>query len=158
MPLADLPALELASSAMPLDALAEPEGTVLYIEDNPVNFLLVQQLLARWGGVRLLHAESGTEGLRLVEEERVDLLLLDMQLPDMDGIAVLGRLRDVPVASRPPVVVLSASAMEDDVQRARESGAVDYWTKPLDFHQFLEGVRGHLVSTRRSGVVRLAAG
>jgi CheY-like chemotaxis protein len=142
--LADAPALQLAALDAAPASQAEPQGVVLYIEDNPVNLLLVQQLLERWPAVRLLQAESGAEGIALAGTHRPGLVLLDMQLPDMDGIAVLQTLQRDPATRALRIVVLSASAMEDEVLRARAHGARDYWTKPLDFGAFLAGVRAQL--------------
>ncbi|MBL0727150.1 ATP-binding protein [Piscinibacter sp. HJYY11] len=113
-----------------------PEGTVLYIEDNPINLLLVEQLLLRWPGIRLLQAETGEKGIELAQALQPDLVLLDMRLPDMSGPEVLEELRAHPLTSGLRVVALSASAMPDEVALARDGGAFDYWTKPLDFDRF----------------------
>jgi CheY-like chemotaxis protein/anti-sigma regulatory factor (Ser/Thr protein kinase) len=128
------PALEAAPDA-------GPQGVVLYVEDNPVNLLLVEQFLARWPGVRFEQAEDGRHGIELARTLQPDLLLLDMQLPDMDGHQVLQALRADPSTAHLPVVVLSASAMPDEVERVRRSGVCDYWTKPLDFERFMVDMR-----------------
>ncbi len=117
-----------------------PTGRVLYIEDNPTNAVLVEQLLSRWPGVMLTIAEDGTSGVRQAQALRPDLVLLDMQLPDIDGIRVLELLRESPATRDLRVVVLSASAMPAEVEKARSSGALDYWTKPIDFMPFLRAV------------------
>ena len=114
----------------------EPEGTVLYIEDNPINLLLVEQLLLRWPGIRLLQAETGEKGIELAQALQPDLVLLDMRLPDMSGPEVLEELHAHHRTSELRVVALSASAMPEEVEAARDSGAHDYWTKPLDFDRF----------------------
>ena len=126
------PATETAGIGDP-----EPIGTVLYIEDNEVNVMLVEQMLARWNGVRLLHAPDGRSGIELVRELRPDLLLLDMQLPDMDGLDVLRKLAADEATQGVRVVALSASAMAEDIEAARRHGVLDYWTKPLDVERFL---------------------
>ncbi len=118
-----------------------PSGTVLYIEDNPVNLLLVEHLLLRWPRVTLAQAETGSDGLTMARAVQPDLVLLDMRLPDMDGLAVLAALRSDERTSRCRVVALSASAMPDEVTAARKAGAFDYWTKPLDFDHFLGEVK-----------------
>jgi PAS domain S-box-containing protein len=123
---------------------APPCGQVLYVEDNPVNALLVEQLLARWPDVRLVVAGDGTGGLRQARELRPDVLLLDMQLPDMDGIQVLQRLKADAATRDIPVVVLSTDAVLEDMQAARDAGALDYWTKPVDFDRFIAGMAGLL--------------
>ncbi len=119
-----------------------PRGTVLYVEDNPLNALIVEQLLARWPAVTLVQAEDGASGVALAEQLRPDLVLLDMRLPDMGGLDVLERLQARGGATR--VVALSASAMPDEVAAARAAGAIDYWTKPLDFDMFVQRVAGLL--------------
>ena len=131
----------------PLDADAvPPRGTVLYIEDNVVNTLLVEQLLARWSDVRFVAAADGATGLQVAAALRPDLVLLDMQLPDLDGMLVLQRLREHPDLRDTPVIVLSANAMPEEIALARSQGATDYWTKPLDFQRFLAGVARTLAS------------
>jgi len=117
-----------------------PHGTVLYIEDNAVNTLLVEQLLARWEGVRFVAASDGATGIQVALALRPDLVLLDLQLPDLDGLDVLSRLRGHEALSTTPIVVLSASAMPESITQARNRGATDYWTKPLDFQRFLAGI------------------
>jgi len=114
-----------------------PAGVVLYVEDNPVNLLLVEQLLARWSRVHLVQAEDGASGIELMRSLRPDLVLLDMQLPDMDGLAVLRALRADPATRDLTVIALSANAMPELMKQARALGAADYWTKPLDFDRFL---------------------
>jgi PAS domain S-box-containing protein len=120
---------------------AAPCGVVLYIEDNPVNLLLVEQLLLRWPGVVLVQAENGSDGIAMARTAEPDLILLDMRLPDMDGLAVLNALQRDEATRGCRVVSLSASAMPDEVAAARQAGAFDYWTKPLDFDHFLREVR-----------------
>ena len=127
---------------------ATPAGVVLYIEDNPVNQMLVEQLLARWSAVLLVQAEEGANGIELARLLRPDLVLLDMQLPDMDGLAVLDSLSADPATRDLTVVALSASAMPESVTQARAHGASDYWTKPLDFDRFLADMHRLLTSPR----------
>ena len=117
-------------------ALDLPPLLLLYVEDNPVNVLLVRQLLARWPQIELVHAEDGQAGLELARRLHPDLVLLDMHLPDMDGVEVLGELRRDPVTAALGVVALSASEHPQDVHRAQEAGALEYWTKPLDLRSF----------------------
>ncbi len=137
----------LEPAVLPTPLVTGPQGTglVLYIEDEPVNRLLVQETLRTCSGVELLLAESGHEGLSLARERRPGLVLLDMQLPDLDGPQVLAALRSHPATCHIPVAVLSASAMSTDIARAQAAGAVAYWTKPID------------VSALRADVQRLLA-
>ncbi len=109
---------------------------LLYIEDNPVNVVLVQELAARRSGLDFASAPDGEAGLRQAMLAPPDLILLDMQLPDGDGHAVLRRLRAEPLTTSIPCIALSANALPEDIERALRAGFDDYWTKPLDFDRF----------------------
>jgi len=154
----------LASSQTPTDAAAEVEPTateisapssgaaarrqrVLYIEDNPVNALIITELLARRDDLLLETAVDGASGVAAAQMMQPDLILLDMQLPDVDGFEVLRRLRADPRTATIACVALSANAMPEDIARARQAGLADYWTKPLDFKAFLAALDRHLGST-----------
>jgi PAS domain S-box-containing protein len=139
-----------ATDGRPMATPATPAGTadgpplagrVLYIEDNPINVILVRQLLSRWPEVALHTAGNGAEGLAQARALRPDAVLLDMQLPDMPGLAVLQRLKADEATRDVTVVALSASATAPEVEAARAAGAADYWTKPIDFEGFLAGMR-----------------
>ncbi|MFI4930113.1 MAG: PAS domain-containing protein [Burkholderiales bacterium] len=112
-------------------------GRLLYIEDNPVNALIVRELVAQRGNLTLEEADDGASGIDRARSAQPDLILLDMQLPDIDGLEVLRRLRADPSTASIPCIALSANAMPEDIQRALGAGFADYWTKPLDFRIFL---------------------
>jgi CheY-like chemotaxis protein len=114
-----------------------PRGTLLYVEDNPVNALIISELVARRTDLQLHIAADGIGGVQRALELQPDLVLLDMQLPDIDGHEVLRRMRAHPTLKQVPVIALSANAMPDDIERALGAGMADYWTKPLDFAAFL---------------------
>lgn len=114
---------------------------VLYIEDNEVNALLVSELLARQPWVRLEVATSGLAGLQRARDGRPDLVLLDMQLPDMDGRDVLAALRADSSTAGLRCVALSANTLPADIEAAHAAGVVDYWTKPIVFADFLARLR-----------------
>ncbi len=120
---------------------------VLYIEDNPVNALLVQEMLRLRPAITLMVTEDGSSGIRRARECVPDLMLVDMQLPDIDGHAVLRALRADPLTAGIRCVALSASATPDDVEAARAAGFTDYWTKPIELRQFLAGIDGLLGAT-----------
>lgn len=115
-------------------------GVVLYIEDNPVNVMLVSHIFKLWPGVRVVVAEDGAAGLALAAEIMPDLILLDMHLPDMDGMDVLKALKLDPATHALRVVALSASALSTDMADAKDAGAEDYWTKPIDVNGFRRGI------------------
>ncbi len=121
-------------------------GAILYIEDNPLNSLLVEQLLHSRPNVRLYNAADGATGLVLAAACRPDLVLVDMRLPDMEGLELLARLRAQAETAQVACVALSANAMPDDVQRALDQGFARYWTKPFDAQVFLAGVDEFLVN------------
>ena len=138
-----LPPDHLGAHAEPLDETAPsaadadaPPATVLCVEDNPINALLIEQLLSQSPGLRVVTATTGAEGLAQASEQVHDLVLLDLQLPDMHGLDVLRALRASASHATSPIIVLSASALPDEVEAARQAGASDYWTKPLDFQRF----------------------
>jgi CheY-like chemotaxis protein len=120
-------------------APAAPARTarLLYIEDNPVNALIVRELINQRGNLTLDEADDGASGIHSARERQPDLILIDMQLPDFDGLEVLRRLRADPSTAAIPCIALSANAMPEDIQLALGAGFADYWTKPLDFRVFL---------------------
>jgi CheY-like chemotaxis protein/anti-sigma regulatory factor (Ser/Thr protein kinase) len=115
-------------------------GTVVYIEDNPANFELVKGILARLGTVELIPATQGHIGFDLIVRHRPDLVLLDLHLPDIDGEAVLQRLRQDERTAEIPVIVLSADATPTRIERLKALGATDYVTKPLEISTFASAV------------------
>jgi PAS domain S-box-containing protein len=112
-------------------------GQLLYIEDNPVNVLLVEELVNGLSGLRIACETTGTAGIALALLLRPDLVLVDMQLPDFDGFEVLRRLRAHADTAAIPCIALSANAMPEDIELALAAGFADYWTKPIDFRAFL---------------------
>ncbi len=120
-------------------------GTILYIEDNPSNIRLMERLLARREGVRLVSAPSGALGLSFAREVVPDLIFLDLHLPDMAGEDVLRRLCSDAATARLPVAVLSADATPNQRQRLLELGAVAYITKPVHFPDVLRLVDERLI-------------
>ena len=111
--------------------------TVLYVEDNLSNLRLIDRVLAGRPGIKLLSAVRGALGLDLARQHRPDLILLDLNLPDMHGADVLRSLRESPNTSSIPVVVISADATAAQIERLLAGGARDYLTKPIDVKQFL---------------------
>jgi CheY-like chemotaxis protein/HPt (histidine-containing phosphotransfer) domain-containing protein len=111
--------------------------SVLYIEDNPTNVLLVERIMASRPAVELLVATTGQAGFELAVAHRPHLILLDLHLPDVGGEVLLARIRAEPVTAKTPVVVVSADAMSENIARVRAAGATDYLTKPFDLSEFL---------------------
>jgi len=124
-------------------------STILIVEDNEKNMKLVRDIL-RHHGHTTLEATTGIDGVRLAREERPDLILMDIQLPDIDGIAALGRIREENSLDATPVVAVSASVMPDDQQKIVNSGFDAFITKPLNLKQFLETVQRLLALGRKA--------
>jgi len=134
---------DVAGAAMPTvpaDATGAAPRTVLYIEDNPVNVVLVEAMLAHAPGVRMRSALDPAIGLALARAEPPDLVLLDIQLPGIDGYEVLQRLRENASTCKIPVIAISANAMRSDVERGLAAGFDAYLTKPVDMHELLAAV------------------
>jgi len=127
-----------------------PSGTILYIEDNPLNLRLVERVLARRPNVRLLPAMLGELGLELAHEHHPDLILLDLHLPDLPGSELLDRLRANPATREIPIVVLSADARPGQEERSLAGGARAHLAKPLEIGDFLALV-DELLGERRAG-------
>ena len=113
---------------------------VLIVEDNDKNMKLVRDIL-RFKGYRTLEATSGREGVRLALAERPDLVLMDVQLPDIDGVAALRELRADPSTASTTVVALTAFAMKSDRERFLSAGFDGYITKPISVREFPDQVR-----------------
>jgi CheY-like chemotaxis protein len=123
--------------------------SVLYIEDNPVNAMVVSELVAMRAGVSLHTAVDGASGVAQALRDPPDLVLVDMQLPDIDGCEVVRRLRGR--GCRATLIALSANAVPEEAVRAKAAGFDDYWTKPIDFQQFLNGL--DRIAAARTGSV-----
>jgi CheY-like chemotaxis protein len=110
---------------------------VLYIEDDEVNFMLVERILEYRPNVTLKHASAGLIGLEMSRAERPKMILLDLNLPDINGAEVLRLLQENSVTAEIPVVVLSANATPSHIERLLTAGARNYLTKPFDIEPFL---------------------
>jgi PAS domain S-box-containing protein len=138
----------MADASMPAAPAPGATRTVLYIEDNPVNVLLMEAMLAHVTGLRVITAPLPALGLQMARDERPELILLDIQLPGMDGYEVLRRLRAEPTSRTVPVIAVSANAMPSDVERGMAAGFADYLTKPIDISRLIASVEAVLVATR----------
>ena len=114
-----------------------PTCDVLYIEDDPVNFTLVERILEFRPALKLMHARTGEAGVEMAQAHRPRMVLLDLNLPDIHGSEVLRRLQGDPATAQIPVVVLSADATPSQIERLLTAGARNYLTKPFDIDPFL---------------------
>lgn len=110
---------------------------VLCVEDSEANFQLIQTILSDRPGTNLAWAENGQKGLELARTQNPQLVLLDLDLPDMHGSEVLGKLREFPATAQTPVIVISADATPSQIERMLAAGARDYITKPFEIRRFL---------------------
>ena len=111
-------------------------NNILYIEDNPDNMRLVQRALES-RGYRLLQAKNGLDGVSIAENEQVDLILLDINLPDIDGYEVARRLRNSSKRTlmSTPIIAVTANALKGDAERALEAGCDVYMSKPINIRE-----------------------
>ena len=145
--------LNLTAEPRPVAAAAEPTAlaqvqfqadgrlrTLLYVEDNPANLMLVEDLIARRPDIRLLSAMDGIRGVEIARASRPDVILMDINLPGISGIQALKILQADPTTAQIPVVALSANAMPHDIERGLETGFFRYLTKPIKVNEFMEAL------------------
>ncbi len=111
--------------------------TLLYVEDNPANLMLVEDLIARRPDIRLLSARDGSEGIEIARASRPDVILMDINLPGISGIKALKILSEEPATSHIPVIALSANAIPRDIEKGLEAGFFRYLTKPIKVNEFM---------------------
>ena len=138
--LALAPALAPALTPALTPAPATPVRTLLYVEDNPANLMLIEQLVARRPDLRLISAGDAPLGIALARTERPDVILLDINLPGMNGFAALRILLADPITMNTPVMALSANAMPSDIARGMQAGFFRYLTKPVRVPDFFEAL------------------
>lgn len=122
---------------------------ILVVEDNPANMKLAAFLLEKEGH-EVLRAADAAEGLRLARERRAELVLMDIQLPGMDGLEATRRLKADPATAAIPVIALTAFAMKGDEERMRAAGCDGYISKPIDYRLFLAEVAQRLAAIQRT--------
>ena len=120
-----------------------PEPCVLIVEDNEANLHLMQEVLKPLG-YRVLIARDGEEGVKLAREALPDLIVMDIQLPKMDGLTATRLIKSTPETCRIPVIAVTAHALLRDRENAQKAGCNDYVTKPLNTRLFREKVRNIL--------------
>ncbi len=115
-----------------------PLHTVLCVEDNPANLMLVEKLLERRLDIRLLVAKDGIRGVETARAERPDVILMDINLPGISGLIALGILSEDPQTAGIPVIALSANAMPRDIEKGLAAGFFRYLTKPIKVNEFMD--------------------
>jgi len=117
-----------------------PLRTLLYVEDNPANLELVEQLMARRPDLRLLGAADGTLGIEFARSCSPDVILMDINLPGITGLEAMKILRADPATAHIPIIALSANAVPRDIEKALEAGFFNYLTKPIRVNQFMDAL------------------
>jgi two-component system, cell cycle response regulator DivK len=125
----------------------ENKGTILYVEDNPDNRLLVKRILLA-EDYSLLEAIDGKDALNVLKTAHPDLILMDINMPDMDGYTLTAKIKSLPGFERIPILALTANVMRGDKERTLEAGCDGYIQKPLDIDQLTREIEKFL--SRRS--------
>ena len=139
---------ESAAPARPQVPDGAPLRTLLYVEDNPANLELVEQLIARRPDLRLLSAADGNLGIEFARAYQPDVILMDINLPGISGIEALKILRADPATAHIPIIALSANAMPRDIEKGLEAGFFSYLTKPIKVNQFMDALDAALKSAQ----------
>ena len=121
----------------------ENKGTILYVEDNPDNRLLVKRILLA-EDYSLLEAMDATEALNVLKTSHPDLILMDINMPDMDGYTLTAKIKSLPGFERVPILAVTANVMRGDKERTLEAGCDGYIQKPLDIDQLIREVERFL--------------
>jgi len=128
--------------------------TLLYVEDNPASLKLVELFIARRPDIRLLSAVNGKSGLEIARDSRPEVIVMDINLPDISGFNALESLRSDPTTAHIPVIALSANALQLNAESGLEAGFFRYLTKPIQFNEFMETLDLALARAEKSGARR----
>ncbi len=132
--------------------------TLLYVEDNPANLKLVEQLIARRADMRLLSASDAKLGIALARAHKPEVILMDINLPGISGIKALKLLHEDPLTKHIPVIALSANAMPHDIRKGLESGFFRYLTKPIKVKEFMDTLDLALESSATGSITASKSG
>jgi len=121
----------------------EDKGTILYVEDNIDNRTLVRRILLS-EDYKLIEATNATEALEVLETTKPDLILMDINMPDMDGYTLTAKIKAKPGFARVPILALTANVMRGDKEKTLEAGCDGYIQKPLDIDQLIKEVERFL--------------
>ena len=121
----------------------DSKGTILYVEDNLDNRVLVRRILLS-EDYELLEAVNAQDALRILENTRPDLILMDINMPDMDGYTLTSRIKTTPGFERVPILAITANVMRGDKEKTLEAGCDGYIQKPLDIDQLVREVERFL--------------
>ena len=128
---------------MPLD----DKGTILYVEDNPDNRMLVRRILLS-EDYGLIEANNAFEALEVLKVRKPDLILMDINMPDMDGYTLTAKIKSMPGFERVPILALTANVMRGDREKTLEAGCGGYIQKPLDIDQLIKEIERFLARSK----------
>jgi len=117
-----------------------PLRTLLYVEDNPANLELVEQIIARRSDLRLLSAADANIGIEFARAYQPEVILMDINLPGISGVEAMKILRADPLTAHIPIIALSANALAHDIERALAAGFFNYLTKPIKVNAFMDAL------------------
>jgi CheY-like chemotaxis protein/HPt (histidine-containing phosphotransfer) domain-containing protein len=136
----EVPIGEIEAMVRPQLPVGAPRRTLLYVEDNPANMKLVEQLVARCADIELVTAVNGTLGIELARARQPQMILMDVNLPGISGVEAMKILREDPSTKHIPIVALSANAMPRDIAMGLQLGFFRYLTKPIKVKEFLDTI------------------
>jgi two-component system cell cycle response regulator DivK len=125
------------------------ESHILLVEDNPSNRELFIEILQLKPEYKVHVAENGLKALEMLEDFRPDLILMDIHMPRMDGLAVTRTIKSIPQFASIPIVALSALAMKSDIKSALDAGCIGYITKPVRIRSFLEKIEMYMAQGKK---------
>jgi CheY-like chemotaxis protein len=137
----------------PVHTLSAQQRTLLYVEDNPGNLLLVEQLIEQHNDWKLVKAINGCEGIQLARDYLPDVILMDINLPDISGFDALKILREDPITAHIPVWALTANTFPHEMAKGLEAGFFRYLTKPINVTEFMEALDAALDYPVEKGLV-----
>lgn len=153
LPLEDFAATDAATALrQPLETRTARIHTLLYVEDNPANMKLVQQIIARHTDLNLLTAVNGNSGIEIARASLPEVILMDINLPDINGYEALKILRADPATAHIPVIAISANAMPLDIDNGLKAGFFRYITKPIKVDEFMDALNVVLESAGTDSV------
>ena len=130
-------------------ASSENKGTILYVEDNPDNRLLVRRILLS-EDYSILEATDAMDALNILKTARPDLILMDINMPDMDGYTLTSKIKMMPGFERVPILAVTANVMRGDKEKTLEAGCDGYIQKPLDIEQLTREIE-KFIARRSNG-------
>lgn len=129
----------------PANRTIDPDKKILYIDDTPANINLVEAILSTASDMNLMSASNARDGIEMALMEAPHLILMDIHMPEMDGLEAFGKLRADEKTRGIPVIALTANAMEEDIQKALDIGFKGYITKPINVSDFMKTLNDALV-------------